>query len=215
MSASVKEVILLTASYYDRVLSPMVLTMYAEDLADLPADAVVDAYKAYRRDPRNTRFPLPGQIRALVEPAVDPESAAREIASRINHAIVKFGWANASAAEAYVGEVGWNIVNRSGGWSHLCQNHGVTLDPGVFQAQVRELAKSDLTHDPKRMAEVLRLPSAEACSAIPQLNPVTPVTKQQYLAEKARELASSSNPQDKAQLLEIMKAVRSLNEGAT
>lgn len=160
MSTRLKETIINVASYYGRTISAPVLAMYAEDLADLPEDEVISAYTAYRRNPKNTQFPLPAQIRGVVSPAIDPDSAAREIASRINHAVVKFGWANAPEAHSYIGELGWDIVNRSGGWSYICQNLGVQLDPGVFSAQVRELAKSSITHDSQALANVIGLASA-------------------------------------------------------
>jgi len=30
------------------------------------------------------------------------------------------------------------------GWVHVCQNHGLNLNPGMFEAQVREFAKTEL-----------------------------------------------------------------------
>jgi hypothetical protein len=157
MSRAVKETIILTASYYNRQLSEQVLEMYIEDLADLDPTAVIAAYRAYRRNPKNLVFPLPAQIRALVAPDVDPESAAREIAARITGAITKFGWCNATEARAFIGEVGWGIVERQGGWMHLCQNHGVTIQPSAFQAQVRDQAASALKFPAGAMNQALRI----------------------------------------------------------
>lgn len=135
-----KETIILTASYYGRTISEPVLNMYAEDLEDLPEDRVVAAYKTYRRDPKNKSFPLPAQIRDIVQPETTPEVEARDIASAIQGAIVKYGYPNEGLAREYIGPQGWDVVQRWGGWSHLCANMGVSIDPGQFYAQVRDFA---------------------------------------------------------------------------
>lgn len=138
--SKVKEIIILTASYYGKALSEPVLEMYAEDLEDLDPALVVNAYKTYRRDPKNKSFPLPAQIRDIVEPEPTPESGGRDIASSIQCAIVKYGYSNESLARQFIGPQGWDVVQRWGGWSHLCTNMGVSIDPGQFYAQVRDFA---------------------------------------------------------------------------
>src|SRR5688572_29470913 len=101
------------AGYYRQRLDDVVLRMYADDLADLDFAEVKAAMDAYRKNPKNRVMPLPAQIREIVEPEVDPDSAAREVAARITHAIVKFGWCNPVAAANYIGSVGWDIVESS------------------------------------------------------------------------------------------------------
>lgn len=155
MSAALKEVILLTAMYYGRTISEPVLNMYVDDLEDLSIPDVIEAYKTYRRNPKNSQFPMPAQIRGLVAPEVDPDSAAREIAARITGAVVKFGYANAPQAKTFVGEHGWAAIERSGGWHYVCTNLGVSIDPGVFQAQIREQVKSDLKFTPTQMGKAI------------------------------------------------------------
>lgn len=149
----------LYAAYYRQQLPDAVVVMYAEDLADLDFATVSAALRAYRANPKNRTMPLPAQIREMLEPQVDPESAAREIAARITAAIPKFGWCNSQEARAYIGEVGWQVVLDQGGWMHICQHHGLEIDPSVFQAQARDLAKSRLVHNPQAMAKVIGLPS--------------------------------------------------------
>jgi len=166
MSSKIKEAIHVTARYYGRTVEDDVLLMMAGDLADLPESQVIDAYHAYRRNPKNKTMPYPAQIREIIEPVVDVDSAAREIAARINHAIVKFGWCNAKYAEGYIGSVGWSIVERSGGWNYICENHGVVLDPGVFSAQVREIAKSQLKNESESIAKMIGLNQQEKTKLI-------------------------------------------------
>jgi hypothetical protein len=153
--AKLKETIILTASYYGKALSEPVLAMYVDDLSDLPTGDVIAAYRDYRRNPKNVHFPLPAQIRGIVQPVVDPDSASREVAARINGAIVKFGSWRGEDARAYIGTVGWSIVESYGGWSALCENHGLSIDPGQFLAQARELAKARIIHSPTAIANVI------------------------------------------------------------
>ncbi len=161
MSQSLKELIVLTASYYGKTLSAPLLEMYVDDLSDLPTDQVALAYRAYRRNPKNTQFPLPAQIRGVVAPELDPDSIAREVAARITAAIPKYGYANSIDARAYIGEIGWSIVERQGGWPYICERHGVSIDPTAFQAQTRELAKSDLKFSPEAMAHAIGIQGAQ------------------------------------------------------
>lgn len=146
MKQALKEAIVLTASYYGRTLNEAVLNMYIEDLEGIPINQAIAAYRDWRRNPKNTSFPLPAQIRGMVCPELDAESASRELAARISGAITKFGWCNAKEAQIYIGPVGWGVVETYGGWSHLCQNLGLSIDPTVFQAQVREQLKVRLLH---------------------------------------------------------------------
>lgn len=136
----IKEIIIMTASYYGKPISEAVLEMYVEDLDGLDPDLVIRAYKAYRRDPKNRQMPLPAQIRDMIEPQETPEAAARDLASKISGAIVKFGHPKENLARNYIGEKGWAIVQRWGGWSYLCANHGTVIDPGQFYAQIRDHA---------------------------------------------------------------------------
>lgn len=148
MSRSVKEVIILTAEYYGRQLSAGVLGMYAEDLSDLDPEACVQAYTQWRRDPKNKTFPLPAQIREIVNPGefIAVESQAREIAGRICGAIPKFGYNNSRAAMEFIGPEGWAVVQNQGGWDYLCREMGLTLNPTSFQAQVRDQLEGSLRY---------------------------------------------------------------------
>jgi hypothetical protein len=132
-------VIVLTAQYYDRKLTPEVISMMVDDLADLDAAAVAEAFREYRRNPANRFFPLPGQIRAIVAPGFDDNSAARDAAGRILSAVSRFGWNNPERAKEYVGTLGWAVVERQGGWRNVCET--LTFEnSGQLQAQWRDLA---------------------------------------------------------------------------
>lgn len=130
--------------YYNQPKPIEVLRMMVSDLADLDFNEVMEAIDSYRREPENRTFPLPAKLRIIINPVQSKESLANESASRIRAAISKFGYWQPTEAKNYIGELGWQIVERNGGWQYLCENHGVELDPLIFHAQARDLAKSML-----------------------------------------------------------------------
>lgn len=75
------------AVYYGRTdINRPVISMYLDDLAaELTFDQAVEACTRYRRDKRNTRFPLPAQ---LIE-AIKPEPAGRDLANIVTRKIDK------------------------------------------------------------------------------------------------------------------------------
>lgn len=151
----VGETLLLTGKYYGREIAKETLSMMLDDLDDLDFSRVIAALAQYRRDAKNRMFPLPAQIRAMINPEVDADAAAKEIAARIAGAIVKFGYNNSSEAKFYIGDIGWSVVQRFGGWTYLCQNHGSNIDPTAFMAQARELAKGAIMYSPEAMARAI------------------------------------------------------------
>lgn len=61
--------------------------------------------------------------------------------ARIFAAVSKFGYMNAEQAKKYIGELGWECVERNGGWQLLCET--LTLDNmGILKAQYRETCKA-------------------------------------------------------------------------
>lgn len=131
-----------TCKAFDKTLEPDVLRMMVEDLADLDFSKVINALNLYRRDGKNTFWPKASKIRELVNPVQSKDGMANEAASRIRAAITMFGWPNPDKAREYIGELGWAIVVRSGGWSYVCEQHGLELNPLTFHAQARDLAKA-------------------------------------------------------------------------
>ena len=172
MTQAIKETIILTASYYNRTLSKPLLNMYLEDLEDLPPAAILEAYRAWRRNAKNTQFPLPAQIRNMIQPEVDDDSLAKDAASRILEAVVKFGWNNPTEAKAYVGDLAWAVVVRFGGWDYVSRNMGTAnLNIGTFQAQARDIAKTQIVF--AKAGRLNEAPSLPEPVNKPQLNQVT------------------------------------------
>lgn len=153
-----------TATYYGRTLEPEVLSMMCDDLSDLDYGKCIDAYAAYRRNPKNRTFPLPAQIRELVAPEqfVSVETQAREISARIVGAIPKFGWCNARDAQAFIGPIGWDLVKRSGGWRFLCENVGHNMSATTLLAQLRDQLEGTLTYGKPAVEEAIGVGTREA-----------------------------------------------------
>lgn len=128
--------------YYGRQpLLDAVILMQVSDMEDLEFDDVTRAFDSYRKNPKNRVPPLPADIRNLIQPAQTDEQLAIDSASRIVQAITKYGYTNPDRAKRFIGELGWEIVRREGGWENLCErlrDHEI----GMFKAQTRELAKS-------------------------------------------------------------------------
>lgn len=138
-----KAIIATTNAYYGRELTDDVLAMQTHDLADLPFDAVAQAYANYRRNPKHRTAPLPADILEAVNPGkiINPEHDAIEASNRIVQAMSRYGWTNEERAQEFIGELGWMIVQREGGWRDLCQRT-TNDDLPILKAQWRELAKS-------------------------------------------------------------------------
>lgn len=100
------------------------------------------ALQCYFDDPKNKTFPSLAGLRVYIDPKASVESQANELSSRVVEAISRFGWNNGAEARAYLGDTGWELVKRSGGWAYVCENLGLSLNPGTFRAQARDLAKS-------------------------------------------------------------------------
>lgn len=138
---TLKALILATAAYYGQKIEDQVLVMYAKDLEDLEFDAVSFAYDKWRKDPKHAKAPLPAQIRSMLNATVTDEDKARDAASRIVSAMSRFGYMRPEDAKEYVGELGWAVVERQGGWSSLCERV-MREELPTYQAQWRQLALS-------------------------------------------------------------------------
>jgi hypothetical protein len=148
------------AAYYRVKLEDHVLRMYADDLSDLDFGTARGALEQYRKNPKNKFMPMPAQVREILDPQVDADAAAKEIASRIMAAIPKFGSWRRDEAFAYIGPIGAEIVGRYGGWQRLCENLGDSLDVGTFQAQARDIARAQFQYGPGAIEQAVLNPAS-------------------------------------------------------
>jgi len=153
------------AAIYGKSLSPAAIAMYASDLLEVGADKALPALEVCRRKMRS--FPTIADVLAEIPGAVvDELDVARDIGNRIWDAIGRFGWTNQARAQEFLGEMGWSVVERMGGWQNLC-----TMDSeerGTFVAQARDFAMSRMRLERAgHGAGGYKIPSPESPSALP------------------------------------------------
>ena len=118
------------------------LAMYDAELSKLGYDvacAAVDKIFVTRKG--TDKFPSIADIKAVAQPKLDPKHEANEAAARIVQAVSKFGYTSGTDAKEFIGELGWIVVQRHGGWASVCLmlNHENT---SLYKAQFRDLALS-------------------------------------------------------------------------
>ncbi|NDC55523.1 MAG: hypothetical protein EBZ69_01685 [Alphaproteobacteria bacterium] len=141
MKKEIVEVLELLAAYYRTQLTPMQFSMYAEDLSCLSRDELVKACQEYRKNPENKFFPLPSALIGIVRPVETDLDLGQDVSSKVIKAVSKFGSYRAEEAKKFIGEIGWECVQRMGGWKTFCSE--LTEDTkGIFNAQIRGLAQT-------------------------------------------------------------------------
>lgn len=167
-----KLLVLRNAAFFGEALPDAVVAMHAEALEDLDPQKVDWAYKQLIRTSKTRRMPLPGDVRALVCPEGNDAvmDDARDASSRIIAAISKYGHTNTDRAREYIGPLGWEVVQRQGGWLTVCQMSDDQL--ATFQAQWRELAavlRRKFERGLLSMAPGLGIPHADNVKKISQM----------------------------------------------
>jgi hypothetical protein len=69
-----------------------------------------------------TEWPAPATIKRLCQGCnKTDEENGQEIASRIEGAIIKYGYSSIDKARQFIGELGWHVVTQCGGWVSVCE----------------------------------------------------------------------------------------------
>lgn len=148
---------------FEEQLSPTIIGLYDKTLSKALgyelAIKAIDRIIVTRRG--KDRFPSVADIIDVAKPKVDDTHKAVEAANRVIQAIADFGYPNAKAARAFIGEVGWYIVEKSGGWLKLCESMKES-QLGTYRAQFRELALSAIVqHRAGRLHKPLNFDALE------------------------------------------------------
>jgi hypothetical protein len=123
-------------------LSKEQVILYANGLRDLGWKAAGDALEKIMRERKGGEwFPSIRDVREKIVPVIDDADDARAAAARIIAAVAKYGWPNPVGAKAFIGELGWMVVEQQGGWAVVCQEMNEHTR-GTMQAQMRDLALS-------------------------------------------------------------------------
>lgn len=132
------------AQMYGKDITRTALKIMLDAVSDLPTPELLVALEDWSKTSKINRHPLPAELRETLKKELSIESKANEAANRIRLAITRFGWPDPTAAKVYMGDLAWAIVERSGGWQYICENHGLVLSPTTFHAQARDSAKAIL-----------------------------------------------------------------------
>jgi len=104
---------------------------------DLPLDGFVHACKATLE--REEWFPSPARLKRFTMEIYESDvDIGVDIAARIEKAIGSYGYNNATAAEKYIGDIGWQVVDSLGGWVRVCDVN--TADLASARKQWRDVA---------------------------------------------------------------------------
>jgi hypothetical protein len=147
--------------YYNRNLPPEVISMMAEDLSGYDFASILKAFKAYRRDPKNSAFPLPAKIIGMIEGKKSERIEASYLAIKLDQLAQRFGstwndgsfydannnlfrsennklfWSFEEALKDSAGELAVKIISKWGGWKAFSASSQNT-DQGQFVAQLRD-----------------------------------------------------------------------------
>lgn len=126
---------------FGKEITPFVAEAYHRALSPLGEETITKAF--YAAVERCRRFPTIVELKELVGISSDPlsgEDMARDAVARIGESVRRFGYCNPDRAKDYIGELGWRLVERLGGWEAVC-NQRSEKDLTVLLAQARELGK--------------------------------------------------------------------------
>lgn len=142
----ISKTIINAGKYFGSHMEPevvqMIIEMFESEMVEY--DQILIAYKKYSLNPKNRFWPKASEIMELIRPTVSEDAIATATVLRIEEAICKFGWSNPQGAKEFVGELGWKVIQRNGGWKHLCEDHGTGIQSGTFHAQTRTAVKATL-----------------------------------------------------------------------
>ena len=128
--------VLKLAEAYGYAITPARRDIYAEALLEL-GDFDLNCDVSRQLLATSPVFP---SVAAIYDAAEANENGPTIAANKILGAIVAHGYSNAQSAAQELGPKCWQIVQRLGGWSHLCRNH-LAKNDGILRAQIRDLAK--------------------------------------------------------------------------
>lgn len=125
-------------------LTPEVIRLYDSNLSAMGYEALCRALDLIICERRSRdAFPSIREIKAQINPELDPAAEANEAVGRIMHAISRIGPYNAAGAREHMGELAWRVVTLEGGWETVCELVDYENMP-TLQAQWREMARAQV-----------------------------------------------------------------------
>lgn len=163
----------LLAKVCEYQLNADLIALYDRALSRFGYDRAIAAVEEAVIERRgNERMPSIGDLVARCSPQILDSDSAVEVAGRILSAITKFGWSNGADAPSWIGEVGWAVVERNGGWKNLCETVK-EKDIPTWRAQLRDQAgavlrrhKAGVLHQSPKFDEVAGPKSIASLTAV-------------------------------------------------
>lgn len=154
------------AQMYGRELNKTSLKIMIDAVEDLELKDVICAFTEWVKTSKQSRYPLPADIRQIVQPETDDKSLAIVLARKLDKAISTHGynweegyfgangnyWEGAMRAQfpsfkeavlSELGPIGWATIRLKGGWKQTCQSAN-EMEEGMFIAQTRDLVQSNM-----------------------------------------------------------------------
>lgn len=173
----------IASTYYRANINSDTIELYMKILEKYSFKQIMFAITTYAQNPKSRFMFLAADLIEIIDPQPTDDSLSREIAAKISSAVTKFGWCNSEEAKNYIGEIGWRVIEKRGGWAHICQNLR-TDEIASFDAQNRELAKSAIiAHNNPKFSELLE--SASKGMALPESSPEQ---RREFLLDQAKQL---------------------------
>ncbi len=131
-------------------INQTMLRVYDIAISPYGYESGVAALQSLMLETKIWQMPTPNSIIEKIKNKPARVSDANEIAGRIMESLSEFGYSHSLRAREYIGDLGWMVVKRFGGWAYLCSEVGVTLNTATTRAQLREMALSLMDINEKR-----------------------------------------------------------------
>lgn len=124
------------ASFVKQDLNPYIIELYVKAVKPLGFERAAKIIEEFLE---KGKFATIAQIKeGLGFKELSYEENARDACARIRESVSRFGHWNEDSAKNYIGDLGWEMVMRSGGWDVICSAEN--YDALDFQlVQMREL----------------------------------------------------------------------------
>lgn len=132
------EIVVMLAEAYGVDLSEPRLKVYLYALNDVTLEELIVVFDQCVKATTNERMPSPGALRALARPELNSKQEAIRVVDLIKDAVRRFGWTDPCGAKNFLGEQTWQVVERLGGWSRICESPELNLGDKIIYAQVRD-----------------------------------------------------------------------------
>jgi hypothetical protein len=128
---------------YEQELTDELVDIWTTIFEGISEQEFIQGIVKYCLDPESKFFPKPGQIYSLIRPESDSNSQAALIADSIFTALRNYGADSIGKAKARskIGEIGWQWVERIGGWQIFIESVVNEEQVPTLKAQCRMALK--------------------------------------------------------------------------